>query len=70
MDANTLKALQAPFKDKYRQQPDSAVITLEAEGNIGEGVTCSVAERRPWRCEITESIRDVASSAVIVPFCT
>jgi uncharacterized OsmC-like protein len=43
MDANTLKALQAPFKDKYRQQPGSAVITLEAEGNIGEGVTCSVA---------------------------
>jgi uncharacterized OsmC-like protein len=43
MDANALKALQAPFKDKYRQQPDSAVITLEAEGNIGEGVTCSVA---------------------------
>jgi uncharacterized OsmC-like protein len=43
MDANTLKALQAPFKDKYRQQPGSAVITLEAEGSIGEGVTCSVA---------------------------
>src|SRR6476660_5325361 len=43
MDANTLKALQAPFKDKYLQQPGSAVITLEAEGNIGEGVTCSVA---------------------------
>jgi uncharacterized OsmC-like protein len=43
MDANALKALQAPFKDKYRQQPGSAVITLEAEGNIGEGVTCSVA---------------------------
>jgi uncharacterized OsmC-like protein len=43
MDANALKALQAPFKDKYRQQPGSAVITLQAEGNIGEGVTCSVA---------------------------
>jgi uncharacterized OsmC-like protein len=43
MDANALKALQAPFKDKYRQQPGSAIITLEAEGSIGEGVTCSVA---------------------------
>ncbi|HXF53350.1 MAG TPA: OsmC family protein [Hyphomicrobiaceae bacterium] len=42
MDANKLKALQAPLKDKYREKPDAAVITLRAEGHIGEGVTCSV----------------------------
>ena len=42
MDATALKALQAPLKEKYREQPESAVITLKAEGNIGEGVTCSV----------------------------
>jgi uncharacterized OsmC-like protein len=42
MDANELKTLQAPIKDRYRQDPDAAVITLTAEGNIGEGLTCSV----------------------------
>jgi uncharacterized OsmC-like protein len=43
MDANELKAMQAPLKERYRQAPADAVITLSAEGNIGEGVTCSVA---------------------------
>jgi len=43
MDADALKAMQAPLKERYRQAPADAVITLSAEGNIGEGVTCSVA---------------------------
>jgi uncharacterized OsmC-like protein len=42
MDATALKALQAPLKDKYRASPEAAVVTLKAEGRIGEGVTCSV----------------------------
>ena len=42
MDANALKTLQAPLKEKYCERPDAAVITLKAEGRIGEGVTCSV----------------------------
>jgi uncharacterized OsmC-like protein len=42
MDAAALKALQAPFKQRYREEPAAAVITLSAEGAIGEGVTCSV----------------------------
>src|SRR5215467_136012 len=42
MDATALKALQAPLKEKYREQPQTAVITLKAEGHLGEGVTCSV----------------------------
>ena len=42
MDAATLKSLQAPLKDKYRETPDAAVVTLTAEGHIGDGVTCSV----------------------------
>lgn len=42
MDANDLKALQAPIKERYREDPNAAVITLKAEGNIGEGLTCSV----------------------------
>lgn len=43
MDGEALKALQAPLKARYRDDPDSAVITLQAEGALGEGVACSVA---------------------------
>lgn len=43
MDAAELKSLQAPIKDRYRNEPKSAMITLRAEGKIGEGVTCNVA---------------------------
>ena len=42
MDAAALKEMQAPFKERYREQPEAAVITIKAEGAIGEGVTCSV----------------------------
>ncbi|UEM21826.1 OsmC family protein [Skermanella mucosa] len=43
MDAETLKAVQAPLKQRYRDTPESAVITLKAEGTVGaEGVTCKV----------------------------
>ncbi len=42
MNAEELKALQAPIKQKYREDPESAVITLRAEGRIGDGVTCKV----------------------------
>jgi uncharacterized OsmC-like protein len=42
MNAGELKSLQAPIKERYREQPASASITLHAEGKIGEGVTCSV----------------------------
>jgi uncharacterized OsmC-like protein len=42
MTKNELRALQAPLKDKYREAPESAVITLRAEGKLGEGVTCRV----------------------------
>ena len=43
MDSGELKSLQAPLKARYRKAPKDAVITLKAEGSIGEGVTCSVA---------------------------
>jgi uncharacterized OsmC-like protein len=42
MDAEALKSIQAPIKDRYRETPDAALITLKAEGVVGEGVTCSV----------------------------
>ena len=42
MDAVELREIQAPKKAQYREDPDSAVITLKVEGIIGEGVSCSV----------------------------
>src|SRR6187551_697694 len=42
MQSEELKNLQAPLKDKYREQPESAIITLKAEGKLGEGISCRV----------------------------
>jgi uncharacterized OsmC-like protein len=41
-----LRRLQAPLKERYRDAPESALITLRAQGSIGEGVTCSVETGR------------------------
>ena len=42
MNAEELKTLQAPLKDKYRNEPDAAMITLKAQGKIGENISCKV----------------------------
>ena len=42
MNSEELKSLQAPLKEKYRAQPESATITLKAIGKIGEGISCKV----------------------------
>ena len=42
MKAEELRALQAPLKDAYKDAPEKAVVTLNAEGRIGEGITCRV----------------------------
>lgn len=42
MDATELKNLQAPLKEKYRNEPTAAIITLKANGKIGEGISCKV----------------------------
>lgn len=42
METERLKALQAPLKRKYREQPESALIMLKAQARIGEGITCKV----------------------------
>ncbi len=42
MKAEELRALQAPLKEQYREQPEAARITLKAQGRIGEGITCKV----------------------------
>jgi uncharacterized OsmC-like protein len=42
MNSTELKNLQAPLKEQYKTDPSSASITLKAEGNIGEGISCKV----------------------------
>ncbi|MEO5571610.1 MAG: OsmC family protein [Bacteroidia bacterium] len=46
MNSKELKFLQAPLKDTYRSQPESALITLKAQGEIGEGISCKVETGR------------------------
>ena len=42
MTGDELRKTQKPLKDEYKENPEKAVITLKAEGKIGEGVSCSV----------------------------
>jgi uncharacterized OsmC-like protein len=42
MNATELRNLQAPLKEKYKQDPDSAIITLKAQGKISDGISCKV----------------------------
>src|SRR5205085_3318548 len=39
-------SLQSPLKEKYRDQPETATITLKANGKIGEGISCKVETGR------------------------
>jgi len=42
MTADTLRSLQAPLKSQYRERPETASVTLRAEGRVGENVTCKI----------------------------
>ena len=46
MNSADLKSLQEPIKEKYRTDPASAIITLKAQGKIGEGISCKVETGR------------------------
>jgi uncharacterized OsmC-like protein len=47
MDSDSLRALQQPLKDAYRADPEQALVTLRADGELGaESVSCSVATGR------------------------
>ncbi len=46
MKSDELKNLQAPLKDRYRNEPKAAMITLKAQGKIGEGISCKVETGR------------------------
>lgn len=42
MKSEELRAIQAPLKERYKETPGAAVVTLKAEGRLGENVTCKV----------------------------
>jgi len=47
MDSATLRAMQQPLKDAYRENPQQAVVTLTARGELGsQAISCSVATGR------------------------
>jgi uncharacterized OsmC-like protein len=46
VERERLQAIQAPLKERYRDDPNAAVVTLSAEGELGEGVSCSVQTGR------------------------
>ena len=46
MNAQKLKELQAPLKQQYKEQPQTAMVTLKAQAKMGEGITCKIATGR------------------------
>jgi uncharacterized OsmC-like protein len=42
MNADELRSLQAPLKAQYRERPETALVTLRAEGRIGRDITCKI----------------------------
>jgi uncharacterized OsmC-like protein len=42
MEREELRAMQAPLKERYAEEPEAALVTLRASGSLGEGVSCSV----------------------------
>jgi uncharacterized OsmC-like protein len=42
VDRDELRKTQSPLKERYREQPEAALVTLSAEGDLGAGVSCSV----------------------------
>jgi uncharacterized OsmC-like protein len=46
MDRDELVAVQGPLKERYRDTPGAAQVTLRAEGTLGDGVSCSVQTGR------------------------
>lgn len=46
MNRDELRQAQAPLKQRYKDDPDAALVTLKAVGTLGDGMTCSVETGR------------------------
>lgn len=42
MNAEDLRSVQAPLKERYREAPETALITLRAQGRLGENISCKI----------------------------
>src|SRR5438876_12127460 len=42
MNPDELRAIQAPLKQRYRETPEAALITLRAQGRLADGITCKI----------------------------
>ena len=42
MNADDLRSIQAPLKERYRQSPEAALVTLRAQGRLADGVSCKI----------------------------
>ncbi len=42
MKSEELRAIQTPLKERYKETPAAAVVTLKAEGRLGDNLTCKV----------------------------
>ncbi|HEX3243429.1 MAG TPA: OsmC family protein [Solirubrobacterales bacterium] len=43
VDRDQLRSTQAPLKERYAESPEAALVTLRADGALGEGVSCSIS---------------------------
>jgi uncharacterized OsmC-like protein len=46
MDRDELRERQGPLKQRYKDEPAAALVTLKAQGTLGEGMTCSIETGR------------------------
>jgi uncharacterized OsmC-like protein len=42
MNADELRSFQAPLKAQYRERPETALVTLRTEGQVGQNITCKI----------------------------
>lgn len=60
MNADELRALQAPLKARYRDEPQAAVFTVRAEASLAEGIACRIPTARG---DITAGLHPVAGGS-------
>ncbi len=60
MQADELRAIQAPLKARYRDQPETAVFSVHAQGKLGAGITCKLGTARG---DVTAGLHPVAGGS-------
>jgi uncharacterized OsmC-like protein len=42
VEREELRSVQGPLKERYEAEPEAALVTLAANGSLGDGISCSV----------------------------